>query len=155
MGETGIVLGVGHHDDSGTFPVQLGKQLHHFRAVFRVQVTGRLIGEDDLRIRNDGAGNGHTLLLTSGKLLWEMARTVTDIHPFQDVVHHLLTFTGFYFEIGKREFHVLEHVQFVDQVETLEYETDIAFANLRTFLLFEMPDFLVCQVIVARRRIIQ
>ena len=51
VGETGIVLGVSHHDDRGPFPVQFGEQLHHFGSVLRVQVTGRLIGEDDLRIR--------------------------------------------------------------------------------------------------------
>ena len=155
MGETGIVLGVSHHDDRGPFPVQFGEQLHHFGSVLRVQVTGRLIGEDDLRIRNDSTCDGHTLLLSSGKLLREMARAVADVHPFQDIVHHLLTLAGFYFQVGKREFHVFEHVQFVDQVETLEHETDVAFADLRTLLLLEMPDFLACQVIIARSRIVQ
>ena len=84
-----------------------------------------------------------------------MARAVADVHPFQDIVHHLLTLAGFYFQVGKREFHVFEHVQFVDQVETLEHETDVAFADLRTLLLLEMPDFLACQVIIARSRIVQ
>ena len=141
VGETGIVLGVSHHDDRGPFPVQFGEQLHHFGSVLRVQVTGRLIGEDDLRIRNDSTCDGHTLLLSSGKLLREMARAVADVHPFQDIVHHLLTLAGFYFQVGKREFHVFEHVQFVNQVEALEHETDVAFADLRTLLLLEMPDF--------------
>ncbi len=71
VGEARIVFGVCHHNNGGSFFVQFGQELHHFCSVLGVQVTGRLIGKDDLRIRNDSACNGHTLLLSSGKLLRE------------------------------------------------------------------------------------
>ena len=52
VGEARIVFGVCHHNNGGSFFVQFGQELHHFGSVFGVQVTGRLIGKDDFRIRN-------------------------------------------------------------------------------------------------------
>ena len=90
VSEARVVFGVCHHDNGGSLFVQFGQELHHFGSVLGVQVTGRLIGEDDLRVRNDGTGNGDTLLLASGQLLREMAGTMADVHTFQYVVDHLL-----------------------------------------------------------------
>ena len=56
VGEARIVFGVCHHNNGSSFFVQFGQELHHFGSVFGVQVTGRLIGEDDFRIRNNGHG---------------------------------------------------------------------------------------------------
>ena len=65
VGVAGVALGVGHHYDGGTFFVKIGKQIHHFLAIFGVEVTGRLVCEDELRIGYNGTGDGHTLLLTT------------------------------------------------------------------------------------------
>ena len=65
----GVVLRVGYHYDGRALLVQFGQQIHDLFAVLRVEVAGGLIGEDQLRVRNDGAGDGDALLLTSGKLL--------------------------------------------------------------------------------------
>ena len=155
VGEARIVFGVCHHNNGGSFFVQFGQELHHFGSVFGVQVTGRLIGKDDFRIRNNGTGDGDTLLLTSGKLLWKVVGSVADVHALQDVIDHLLALACLHFEIGKRQLHVFKDIQFVDQIETLEHETDISFTHLRTFFFFQVSDFPVRQVIVARCRVVQ
>ena len=149
------MFGVGYHDNGCSLFVQFGKQLHYFGTVLGVQVTSRLIGKDDLRVGNNGTGDSYTLLLTSGELLWEVSGTVADVHTFQDIVHHLFAFGSFYFQVSQRQFHILVNIQFVDQVEALEYETDITFTYLCTFFLFQVTDFLIDQIIISGGRIIQ
>ena len=65
LGIASIALGVGHHQDGSAFLVQLGEQLHHFQTVLRVEVTCRLVSQNQLGIHHNGTGNGYTLLLTA------------------------------------------------------------------------------------------
>ncbi len=151
----GIVPGVRHHDNGSAFPVQFRQQVHHFRTVLGVQVTGRLIGKNQFRVRHHGAGNGYTLLLTAGKLLRKVLGTVADVHPFQDIIYHALAFTRFHAQIGKRQFYIFVNVQLIYQVEALEHESQLAFAHAGTFFLFQVRHFLPKQLITAFRRIVQ
>ena len=70
-----------HYDGAPVFLVQSMQQLHHFRSHFGVQVTGRLIGEDYLRIADNGACDGNTLALTAGELCRHVAHTVAQAFP--------------------------------------------------------------------------
>src|SRR5215208_4694013 len=56
------------HADRRAAAVQLAKQFHYRFAVRRIEVTRRLVGEEDERIAGDCASNGNALLLTAGKL---------------------------------------------------------------------------------------
>ena len=139
-------------DDGRALLVQFGQQIHDLFAVLRVEVAGGLIGEDQLRVRNDGAGDGDALLLTSGKLLgkWR-ARWLIFIRS-RIVVDHFFALGGFDAQVDQRQFDVLVDVQFVDQVETLENETDFAFAVQRAIFFLQGSDFLSEQVVFARRQ---
>jgi hypothetical protein len=147
--------GVRHHDNGSALFVQFGQQSHHLRTVLGIQVTGRLIGKNQLRVRYHSAGNGHTLLLSAGKLLREVLGPVTDIHPFQNIIHHAFALSGFYAQICEGKFHILVDVQFVYQVKTLEHKSQLALAYAGTFLFFQIRHFLPKQLITALRRIIQ
>ena len=142
MGERSIVLRVCHHDNSSSFPVQLCQQIHHFCTILRIQITGRLIGKYQLRISNHSTSNGYTLLLTTGKLLREVFGTMTDIHSFQYIFHHPATFRSFDSQISQRQFHIFIHIQFVYQIEALEYKTQFTFTNACTLFFFQIPYFL-------------
>ena len=72
--------------------MEFAQELHHLLAVFGVQITGRLIGQNQFRIRYYGTGDRHTLLLSSGKLLGEMFGAVHDVHPFHSLFHPLFPF---------------------------------------------------------------
>ena len=63
VGKACVVLRVSNHDDRCTLIVQLGQQLNHFETVFRVEITCRLVGEDQLRVSDHGTCDGHTLSL--------------------------------------------------------------------------------------------
>ena len=53
------------------------EKFHDFRSHLRIQITGRLIGKNDLRIANDCTCYCHTLALTTGKLRREVIHTMT------------------------------------------------------------------------------
>ena len=84
VGIRGIMLGVGHHDNGCSLLVQLGQQVHDFRPVFGIEVSGRLVGKDQLGPCHDGTGNGNPLLLSPGKLLREVLDPVTNVHPVEN-----------------------------------------------------------------------
>ncbi len=54
-----------HHDSLSQVLVKLAQHLQHDFGIFGVQVAGGLVGEQDFRLVDDGAGNGHALLLAA------------------------------------------------------------------------------------------
>ena len=59
-----------HHNNSITGLVNTMKFLHDGFRTFGIETTGRLIGENDFRISDQGASDGDALLLTTGELIW-------------------------------------------------------------------------------------
>ena len=64
-------------------------------------------------------------------------------------------FTGFLLQIDQRQFDIFIYIQFVDQIETLEYETDISFTYLSTLFLFKVSYLFAVEIILPVCRIIQ
>src|SRR4051794_33901343 len=74
VGVAHITRVVGDHRDRRALPVQLLQQLHDGLAVFGVEVSGRLVREQDCGVAGDRARDGHTLLLTARELARKVAR---------------------------------------------------------------------------------
>ena len=64
-GDVGLVR---DHDDRSAGAVERFQQVHDLVAGGRVEVAGRLVGEDDVGIVDQGPGDGDALLLPAGKL---------------------------------------------------------------------------------------
>ena len=58
----------GEDDGEPVTPMQLGKDAEDARAVLRVEVAGGLVGYQERRMMDDGAGNGGPLHLPGGEL---------------------------------------------------------------------------------------
>ena len=58
---------VGGDDDRGPQAVELDEEAQETARHLRVDVAGRLVGEQQLRLVDDGAGNGGALLLAAGQ----------------------------------------------------------------------------------------
>ena len=144
-----------YHNDGGSFLVQFGQQIHHFGSVLRVEVTGRFVGQNQFGIRDYGTGDGYTLLLSAGELLGKVFGTVADVHAFQYFLYPLFPFCGLVAEVGQRQFYVLEDIEFVYQVETLEDEAYLALAYTGTVFLVQVGHFLSEQLVAAFGRIVQ
>jgi len=155
VGVAGVALGVGDHHDGGALLVELGEQVHHLLAVLGVEVTGGLVGEDELGIGDHGASDGDTLLLTARELLREVLGTVRDGHPFHHGRDPLLALGSTDFHVLERQLDVLIDVQLVDEVEALEYEADIALAKLGALAFFQLSHLLTEQLVGAARGVVQ
>ncbi len=155
VGVARVALRVGDHHDGGALVVQLGEQVHHLLAVLGVEVASGLVGEDELGVGDHGAGDGHALLLSARELLREVLGAVGDGHPLHHRRDPLLALRGTDVQVTQRQFDVLIDVQLVDEVEALEYEADVALAELGALLLLQAADLLSEQLIGALGGIIQ
>ena len=63
--------------------MQLIEQRHDLIAGLRVQVAGRLVGQDDRRPVDERARNGNALPLTAGKLVRLMVHALFEVHRAQ------------------------------------------------------------------------
>src|SRR5215471_21111722 len=61
-----------YHDRCAFILVQVLEHFHNFIAHLAVQVAGRLVGQQDARIADNGARDGDALLLTARELRWEV-----------------------------------------------------------------------------------
>ena len=64
-----VPVGVGHHYDGSSFPVQFRKKIYYLDTVFRVEVTRWFVSGDDRWIGGECTGYGYALLLPDGLLL--------------------------------------------------------------------------------------
>lgn len=151
----GVSLGVGHHNDGRTFLVELAEEIHDLLTVLGVQVTCRLIGEDQLRTCDHGTGDGDSLLLTSGKLLREVLGSVADGHSLHNLGDLLLTLGRGDVQVPQRKLDVLIDIQFIDQVEALEHESDVALTELGALLFLELADLRAEKFVGASGRVVK
>ena len=63
---------VGHHDNGDAGVVELLENAHDFDGRFGVEVAGGLVGQEQLRAVNQGAGNGDALLLSARELVGQV-----------------------------------------------------------------------------------
>ena len=84
MGGLGGLVVVGDHDDSlAQIGVQAFEQGHDVGGGHPVQVAGGFVGHDDVRVGDDGPGDGHALLLAAGKLVGLVVGAVGQAHGGQ------------------------------------------------------------------------
>jgi hypothetical protein len=103
--------------------LQREEKVHDLRAGSEIEIAGRLIGKDELRVRRKGARNRHPLLLAAGELAREMrlAMRQPDLTKRRA---RLVEGVGLVEEFeGQR--HVLERGHGRHEVEGLEHDADI------------------------------
>ena len=71
------------NNDGLALVVELIDQRHNFPAGLAVQVTGGLIGQQNGRMTDQGAGNGYPLALPAGELVGQGIQAVSQANPFQ------------------------------------------------------------------------
>ena len=118
-----------HHDDSRAFLVERLQQLHNLLPVYRVEVAGRFVRQDQWLVADDGARNGHALLLAAGELSRHVAGTMAYAHAVHDLRHAPLAFGRRHVAVEQRELDIFGHIQLFNQVEALKDEADVLLAN--------------------------
>ena len=117
---------MGGHDDGRTRLTDLFEQTDDIVSCLGVEVSRRLIGDDDPGFVQDGPCNGDTLLLTARQLMGHLVLLVSHPHHLQYLVDAFLNLLlvlpscGFQYETQ-----VLCHRPIVQQLEVLEDDTHL------------------------------
>ena len=122
---------VGHHADRRAALVQLAEESHDCLAVLRVEVSRRLVGEEDQRLARYGPRDGDALLLAARELRGIMLDAVRHAHTLERLLHPLAPLGRRHPAVGERQLDVLVDGEVTDQVEGLEDESDLAVPDAR------------------------
>ncbi|SVE39800.1 uncharacterized protein METZ01_LOCUS492654, partial [marine metagenome] len=122
-----IVL-VRNNNDRLPLTIQLHEHAHHLLTSDRIEVSRRLIRQEEGWIVDKRSSDGHTLPLSPGEFGWSMTHTIAQANEnqllFSSAPALLRTHTG----IDKREFDVVECSRARKQVKGLEDESNLPVA---------------------------
>ena len=121
---------MGDHDDRMSLFIKIIENLHDFAGCYGVKVAGRFVGEKDVRIGNQGAGDGDTLQLSAGQFFRMMAETLAKAEFFGENFRLLQTDGLRHAAVNQWQRDVFNNVQVVEQIELLEDETDMFVAEI-------------------------
>src|ERR1700758_4247315 len=114
------------HDNRAPLPMEVAQEFQNNLFVFRVEVAGGFVRENDLGIIDEGACNAYPLLLAAGELRWNVMRTIFQAHTLQRIQGFFLV--GHAMEVlGEHD--VLKSGQIGDQVKLLKDETNLLRAD--------------------------
>src|SRR5207244_1063123 len=99
------------------------------RAGMRVEVAGRLVGQQHLRLVDQGTSDGHALLLTAGKLVRQVAGSIAQPDQAQRGERAPASFRGGKSGVDQGKLDILDGGVALQQVEALKDEADLAVAD--------------------------
>src|SRR5579884_2458448 len=153
--EIGMRWRVRHHHDRGALLVKLSKHAHHFFAVRCVKVAGRLVGKDELGFPYQRSRNGDALLLTTGKLGRAMLCSMGNPHLVEHALDSRLALRGGEIVVEERKLDILANRQLVDQIEALEYESDVALSRFGELRLSQTRNLVPIEDVGTARRTVE
>ena len=120
----------------------------------RVEVAGRLVGEQDGRIGDQGAGDRHALLLAAGELRGVVVLAAGEADPLERGAGAAGAFARREAEVAveQRQLDVLGRPRPRQQVEALEDEADLGVADLGPLVAVEPRDVDAVEPVAARGR---
>jgi hypothetical protein len=132
---------VGDQDQGLAEPAyQLVQQFRHPVAGGRIQVAGGFVGQNQVRLVNQGAGHGDPLLLPAGQRVGETVPITGQIDGREHVRHGAVSRAAPPPQQLQRQAQVFRHRQGGQQVEELEHEADVPAAQQRAFPFAEGGD---------------
>src|SRR6202023_2484917 len=109
---------VSHEQDGLPLTVQLHEQVHHLVAAPSVESAGRLVRQQEGRLVDQGASNGHALLLATTQASGVSVGELLDAQLRKEPP--TCRFGAFAPLQLRRDEHVLEHRQVREEVKELE-----------------------------------
>ena len=140
VGAVGHAALVRDDDDRHARLVELAEQVHHLDGGLAVQCTRRLVGQDDVGLRNDGAGYRYTLFLPARQFAGQVVRPFFQAEPFELLHGQGVAPAAAHALVVERQGHVLDGVLERDEVEGLKDEANHAVAVVGGAVLAEVAD---------------
>ena len=130
---------MGHHHDC--LPEVLHRPPHELENLVAgpaIEVSGRLVGEDDLGSGDECSGDSDALLLTARQFRWPVGEPVSQSDGLHDSIEPLLVRLAAGEEIGKGD--VLQCREAGDEVVRLEDEADLVASELGELFVVEFGE---------------
>ena len=124
FGQLGIVR---DHDDQAVV-CDFREQVHDLDARLGVERAGGLVGQQDLRVVDEGARDGDALHLPAGKLAGLLVHVLGQAHAPERVQRPLAALGARHARQRERQLHVGQHGLVRDEVVALEHEADAVVA---------------------------
>ena len=116
--------------------IQFLKQHQHLERGARVEVTGRLVGQQHGRVVYQGSGNSYALHLTTRHLVALVFQTVAQSNGLEGADGSLAALAGIELVVvHQRQLHVLDGRSLRQQVVVLEHEAYLLVAQVGTLCL--------------------
>src|SRR5262245_37554780 len=145
-----VVLVCNQHDRLATGK-QFFEQIHDFIAGLAIQVTRRLVGQQDRRIVDERARNRHTLTLPAGELRWLVRHPLTQAYLREHLCCALLAILRVHTRINEWQLDVVQCSCAWQQVEGLKYEADLPVPNASKLIIGQARHRLSVQPVLASR----
>ena len=151
-GHTGVVRD--QHDGDAVLGGQRLEQFEHFAAGARVEVAGRLVGEEQRRAVDEAASDGHALLLAAGQLRRVVVHAVAQADALQQGLGPLAGLAAGQVRrgVGQRHHDVVEGAGPAEQVEALKDEADLFVADHGPLVGRQIRHLLVVEPVLAAGR---
>ena len=123
-----------HHDGEPALAIEADEQIHDLDAASRVEIASRFVGEQHRRLRDNGPGDRHALHLPARELRRRVRLPSGEADRGERFASPFVPFARIDTTIDEREFYVLERSGAIEQVETLEDESDVMATQQRALL---------------------
>ena len=121
----------------------------------RVELAGRLVGEQEPRPVRERPGDRHPLLLAARELVRAVLRPLAEADELEELGHAGVALSGIRPDEAERHLDVLGRGQDRDQAERLEHERDRVAAHARGRVLGQARDLRPVDHDGARRRLVE
>ena len=125
---------MGDKDDRDAAGIQIVKDVQDLLARDSVEVTGRLVGQDDTGFGRQGAGDGNPLLLAARQLVRPVIHPIREPHRPQSLFGPPAPFPTAPAGIHQGQFHLPDGRRSGQQIVYLEYEPDALVSNPRQII---------------------
>src|SRR6185295_16110320 len=142
---TGDFRIVRHDDDRLARGVELLEEPHHVRAGATVQISGRLVREDERRPVHERAGDRDALPLAARELVRTMVHPVGEADVVERLDGPLAALRGRNAAVHERQLDVPKRGRAREQIERLEDEADLAIPHARELRVVHPGDELSAQ----------
>src|SRR3989442_365985 len=142
------------HHDGLPLAVQVGEDLHDLLTRGRVEVAGRLVGEQDARLVHQRPRDSHALPLAAGQLVRLVLHPIPQRHALQRPRGPRAPCRGPKPRVDEGQLHVVQGGRAGQQVEGLEDEADLLVADPGQRIVGQVGDLLPVEpVLTAARRV--
>src|ERR1700726_3262353 len=136
---------VGRDDDGGAGLVQFDEKPQQPPAERWIDISGRLVRQQQLRARDHGARDRRALLLAAGQDRRQRVHAFAEPDPFQEIDHLLAVGRFVAADDAERQRHVFIGGHVVEQPKILQHDAD-PLAHVRDIVLAQEPGVLAEQV---------